>query len=344
MDSTVTLVAVVAAGAGVGYVIWKRSQKPPPEKSECQKLCDLIPDVNGSKQECLAACLVAGLLAPVLDAINPFYDSTAQITGEVKRRQDINDGLNGKTIVQTVQSGVGFGLILSSPTALYENGCEPYAYSPGWTKCKAGTLDMYASAIDAASGKNRGITEADLLCKAPGYTPQDYASTRSRKIIKDNFMTGGAGDPQTLGPWDEQKHTPGQGPPGEPNYTKTGNYYWFVRGVAVSAPPGSAPRAVVAQMQSRPQAEIAAMTDELARQPTLTTINLSDTRTNYDCASAPGSGFTWDPSIRGWRRMRGFEVQNLGPCDGTGTGGGGGGIGTRASAINGYVPRVIEGI
>jgi len=371
---TAEIIAVVAAGGGLGYLIWKALQPAPVVDDKCTQLCKLVPDYEGAQTACIDACKIGQLLGPVISAISPFYDSSEQWEHEVYRRTNINNAANGGDASSGGVFGIGAtkadtsgdsGATVAAPPGSipmpkitparapfgsthygdgastselvgsvmrYPNGCEPYFDAPGFSKCGAGTLDMYASAVDASSSKNYGITEKDLVVRAPTYTYVPLSSsTRTTPINKNAYGTGGPGDPLTTGPFSDGDSQIDATTGKEINWKANGGLYWWVRGVKVKAPAGSklVPRAVV--MQNKRNAgdtdasvlvAISALTDPEAVELVDPAAGGSGVTVKVDCnaVQAKDSTFTWDPSSGGfWRRMKAGETRNLGPCAGVDT-------------------------
>lgn len=374
--SNTTLIAVVAASAGVGYILYKRSQKPvvaTPDDA-CKKLCVLVPDPT-YRAECEAACNAAQLISQVASAVSPFHDSTEQWSHEVYRRENINNKLNGGkstgkqnsagdeygppdgSMVVFAAEGTDFGTgapgaVLVGNIAKYPNGCEPYYAAPGWSKCAPGTLDMYQSAVDADASKNYGFTESSLMTPVPSYTYR--AQQVFRQIVKDNFGTGGPGDPLTYGPMKDLdcQIDPQNGR--KYGCVENGKYAWIVRGLPIAgADPSLVPRAIVMQNQTRAgesekdlSARIAALTDAQAMELINPYADSNVVSTHYDCSNIPSS-MTYDAAIKGWRRRRAGEQQVMSPeCTASG-GAPTSGSPSRASQFIGVssgAPRVIEHI
>lgn len=364
MASTAEIIAVVAAGGAVAYVLLKRA-KPKAAGPACADAC------KGMVGYELVACEAACLLHDNWDTINSTLaqgNSVIEADGaaysdEVKRRLGVNNGLNGKeaspALTQdldgkgTAGSYVGYSYKSMTPTTAppfrYANGCEPYFGARGWSKCAAGTLDMYLMAVEAATkndgwlafGSDHVYDEAhaststvfetpDALQHATDNAQKDHDANDSHwyqvsigaafdptpveKLNKDNFGTGGSGDPLTRGPFVDD----------------AGTIWWLVRGKRLSSPANQVPLAiamrargprVAGQTLADSDAAIKALTDEQARSliPVGSTIggNGTGTRSTVDCTTvqAKDSHYTWDPSSGGfWRRIRAGETRNLGPC------------------------------
>lgn len=187
MPPNTGLIAVIAASAGVGYVIYKRmiAAKAAPVPLTCEQKCASIPDVYGARSDCIIACGAA----TVLSALDVHPQDNWK--GEVARRVAVN-AMNGAALVPTIkpspdgprvpyisgarvfENGNGAynnftevlgngGVVdtlmstLNGDVARYENGCEPFYGAPGWSKCKTGTLDMYGSAISSEIAKTGGL-------------------------------------------------------------------------------------------------------------------------------------------------------------------------------------------
>jgi hypothetical protein len=338
-DEAIFGAVAIGLVAGGGVYLWWRSRRVA-AKSACEKLCDLVPDVNGARQDCLLACGVLGVLGQVATAVSPFHDSSEQWGHEGKRRRFNNNRLNGGTpdpsqtfdqgapydapgasiriLDPSASSGTGLPNWLNGGVARYPNGCVPFFGAPGWSKCAPGTLDEYGQAIDAATPDDDwGYSEKNFV-KLPYYlTPSareaalanvaDDGTLRgslpvdARPALKADAMLGTNGDPFSGGPWPDHD---------------TGLPYWYVRSQrTVPAPVGTAPRAVVlsivanasGETLAQTRAKIAALTDAQA----LENISISQQGTGvsstFDCATAKAGGFTWDAALHAWRRMRAGE-------------------------------------
>lgn len=345
------IVAVVAAG-GALYLVWKmtKSSAPPPPTDPCAGLSgeDLL--------ICKAAGIGAGIIGAVAGAVTTNPDRA--FAAERDRRKAINDQLNGPPDTALVGDVTGYTTLRGDATLYsplppsvqplrYANGCEPFYASPGWSKCKAGTLDMYEMAIEQAPEANGGglsnpkiLGESDARVIQVFETPAAFEAAKANnqkahdngddshwyqtdfigmgfdptpveKLNKDHFGTGASGDPITAGPWVDG----------------AGVIWWLVRGKRFNAPAGKVPLAIAIRVTARGfetdadrDAKIIALTDDQA-------VSLIDVGT-YGAGSGTGNttnyagcpaivanpNLTWDAATSSWQRLKAGAKRNLGPC------------------------------
>ena len=202
--------ALLAGGAALWalYKAWQAKQASTTDNF-CNGLC------NGLTGAELAACQATCQLgSTIIGAIpDPFTDSEGAWKNQISSDAKNNDELNGPIALHVAIPDLGGPTpdsALTGNALLYQNGCSPFFDAPGWTKCKAGTLDMYASAVRAragggdysndASGEAALVTNAGTVQPDPrGYTGDGNVETVH--INKNNFLTGLPGDPTTKGPF-----------------------------------------------------------------------------------------------------------------------------------------------
>lgn len=318
----------IAGGLALGGLyLWYKQRagaSSKPEEDSCAVACRL------SGPYCIDGGASCRATNAVLAALSPFHDSSEMLTGEVANTRKINDALNGEIEVTNALAH-GATTVLTGSVLKYKSGCQPYAYAPGFSKCKPGTLDEYISALQHRAGVDFPATEQDNVTEEAFTTVaarlayeakhQDLVDSASHwyelnvsgtqhanvfeHVVKEKFMTGAAGDPTTVGPW----------------ANTTGGAFWMVRGKRVDCPSGQAPKAIVYQAYQR---DPSALTDDDARAPVPIDQDPAVVHTQLGCVgtSAP-PGFTWKAG--GWKRLAAGEVPNPGPCasssSSSGTGG-----------------------
>ncbi len=282
MSALPWIVGGLAAG---GLYLWYRSRAAaPPPTDACGALC------KASGPYCVdggASCRALGQLAQ-----SAGFDAGGAYYTERDRRESVNAGLNGAAdIMNEPSQGIGYDVTsdgqianpVGAKTLRYKSGCVPLYGSPGFAKCKAGTLDMYSSAIDSAAGKHLGLTETSLVHVGAYMTKADRDQVINNtnrpwpRIAKGDAMTGKSGDPLTQGP-----------------YSDGSGLWWYVRGKRVDGNVlGAAPRAVVMQKFNRDYL-IAALSDQAASElvpidqdPAVSRVSISQD------SSGCVPGFTW---------------------------------------------------
>lgn len=299
-----------ALGVGLLYLLYK-SKQDTTQDDFCTKACKAagVFCIDGG-----ASCRAASgaLAGSGFNAGGTYYAAR-------DKRQAVNDGLNGPAQILNDPQGIGYdvtsgGLVVNpvgTKVLRYANGCVPLEYSPGWYKCKAGTLDMYSSAIDhdpdAHSALNQ--TETNLVEVGAFLTIAERNQTVANtsrpwaRINKDHAMTGATGDPATQGPYGTESAP-----------------WWYVRGQKVSGSPGLAPRAVVMQHYGpggERDASIVNLTDAQAKElvsiytdPAIIHTDISDT------CGVVNPGFTWvGPAVGGhWERPAVGQAPRARPC------------------------------
>lgn len=350
---TAEIIGIAAAGGIVGLLLLRRSQT------------DTTTDpCAGLTGDALVACKAYGVVGDLVNTIQQNMKTDAQhFDDERARRVANNDKLNGPrdpTWEGDVTAG-SFRAIAASwadvnpaPAAPYRyaNGCEPYAFAPGWSKCAAGTLDQYEMAVEQAAGTNAKLyDEARAFVGTVFETPAAMAAARANNdkhhdetdshwyqislgaawsprpvepLNKDHYGTGASGDAITQGPWVDP----------------AGSIWWLVRGRRFKAPAGKVPlliamRARGPRVAGETQADVDAAIIALSDAAAVSLIGVgtygsssgTGTRTIYDCTKIQadaaslakqlnGGALTWDPSTSSWRRARAGEVINTGPCGG----------------------------
>lgn len=291
-----------AVGGGALYLWWKSRKTQSPQQGGggvCASLCQAAAGQGIPLDTCISAC---GGIGNVLGAVNPFHNSVDDLQNERDRREANNQKLNGPPDASYKPYSSGPFFPLTTSTLRHVNGCEPYFDAPGWSKCAAGTLDMYASAVAADAGRqDLGITEASLTTPdvfVSLETMKSYLDTTGtlpqHKIDKNAFMTGGAGDPTTTG-----------------TYPGAIQEWWTVIGRNVTCPVGQAPRAIMLQQYGLPPT-----TEDSARECVSTFQNPAVVSQGGGCADGMPTiaGVTWDPATSSWRRLQPGEAVNPGPC------------------------------
>lgn len=320
---------MIAGGLGLGIILYRRFNAPAPSSSSsaCEQLCNATGLTGDQLAACKAACGVLGGLAQVVSAINPLHNSVEDYENAAKSRRATNDQLNGAVDIGNLapySTWAGNSILLGGANGgpvRYRNGCTPYAGSPGWSKCASGTLDMYASALDAASGGNKDYTDANAAivatfesAEARDAAIQTHGGLPTIKPIKEAFLTGATGDPTTMGPADELDSM------GNP----TGRLLWTVRGKNFAGDKGLVPRAIAMQVrgpvaagqtEATLRAQIAALSDqqaaELIQVGSLSQGSGTGTQTKIDCSNAIAQGLTWKNGA--WVRAAAGEAQVLAP-------------------------------
>jgi hypothetical protein len=178
MSSEIVLGLVVGGAAiGVGYLIFrsqkaKQETKPPGAKEACE----------AAAKELGVPTSVCEIGVPLVEDLVDWVDSWGDFGREYRAKDEENKKLNGaiKTpLVQAVKScldssyslNANTGQLISSMwgTALeFENGCTPFAGSPGWSKCAPGTNNMFYGKVKTHFGSKSppepftGRTDVDL--------------------------------------------------------------------------------------------------------------------------------------------------------------------------------------
>lgn len=310
-------------GAGVLYYLWRKNQVPATPDDFCAQLCKAA----GS------FCVDGGWSCRQSNqVIGNFFDPGGAYYSERDRRESVNSGLNGAADILNPPEGVGIDDIggvgqhagadtipqtVGAHTLRYKNGCVPLFGAPGFAKCKTGTLDMYASAINLGAGSPYSHeAESDLT------TPGAYVTAAMRaqealirvfRVNKNHAMTGGSLDPTTVGPFGtDVVNAP----------------YWYVRGQKVIGTSTTAPRAVVMQHFAHGHAGQEGTTDDqianlsdadaMALVPIDRDPSVIVTQIGVPCGT-PNPGFSWvSTNARTgsgyWTRTKSGSSDKVAPC------------------------------
>ncbi len=276
MASPVLIVGGLAVGGGILYLLWKKSQE---QVDACVQGCKVaapviqgaaaaegVPTTSSSDETaCVVACKAGSWLTNAIATWQINGQDYGRYSAERDRRQKINDTANGAVAIpldhrvlyagRNLEHEDGTGIAgtgghpeepLQGNVLRYANGCEPFYGAPGWSKCGAGTLDMYTSAIDAAAGRTFGMSDARLFNYPTWARLSDTPSGGGRSgfvakglIDKTAFLTGAAHDPALSGPHILEQIGTGK------NVPQPWTPFWNVLGKKVTCAPGQAPAAVV---------------------------------------------------------------------------------------------------
>lgn len=330
-------IILVAAGAGVAYVIWKRNRdaantpivSADDSDKDAQTVKDEACDLARKGAELAAekeypgtgpaAGEAAYLACKLLEA--PLHNSIDDNAKEAAKRDAKNQQLNG-AIDLPMTNLVGYAY--QGAALRYKNGCVPFAGAPGFDKCAAGTESMWKSDTDLDHDHDAGFRDytypafrnkADELAWWKAQRDKlddrgDWNGLRATRLA--GAMFSGSTEPQNPDPV-----TRG-------TVLADGTWAGTVRGVKMTCPAGQAPAMWDAAgnplhdaRTGLPPCAPLGVSSFVPSSTGATPLTGAGTQTQLACGpnqTAP-AGMTWDATTSNWRRLVAGETPNAGPCD-----------------------------